>query len=800
MPSNLRMLTNFKVKKKDGDVKDFIAKNVYRSIKEAANASGVTDIEVKAVHDKVMCNLNNTFLPGETILSRKIEDMVIDVLRKNGYSAMSRLYYSHSLLKQDIKRKVKVIKKSDLDVTDFSLLVTRGRDVMTSPWQREKIEQALTRETGLNRNEARKIAKEVERKILASGLKDISTSLIRELIDNALLTTGHKQLISRQTEVGISTYDLEKIVFSNPKENSNISMHNPEAVNLATAEIVLKQYALNRVFTQQTSLAHKEGMVHIHDLGYPTRVYCSAHSLEYIKKYGLKMDNLDIISSPAKHARTLTGHLNTFLASMQAYYAGALGIGYVNIFYAPYLKGMEYSEIKQEAQHFIFSLSQSAFSRGGQVLFVDANVHTGIPSYLRDVPAIGPGGKYTGETYKEYERESQLFLKALLEVWRDGDSRGNVFAFPKCDLHITEESFSDPMQKELLEFACEVASVNGSPYFVFDRDEVTLSACCRLRTKISDQSIVKHPEKMRFCGFQNVSINLPQASYRAARNGRKNLEGVLNEIEKAVEIAVNAHLEKREFTKEMMKPGNPLWSVGKTAMDGKRYIDLDDATYIIGIVGLNECLQFLTGNQMHENDEVYETGLKIISFMYLKVKDFEKRHGLKFSLEESPAESAARRLAKVDMELFAEETREVVKGSIDEDEIYYTNSIHFAPNAPVDFIERIEKQSKFHPLIESGAIVHAFVGEHKPSTEAVFSMIKKSWQKTQCAQMTISPEFTVCEECENRVRGLKETCPYCGSPKVYGLTRIVGYFSRIPNWNKSKLGELKDRHKGNYTW
>jgi ribonucleoside-triphosphate reductase len=31
------------------------------------------------------------------------------------------------------------------------------------------------------------------------------------------------------------------------------------------------------------------------------------------------------------------------------------------------------------------------------------------------------------------------------------------------------------------------------------------------------------------------------------------------------------------------------------------------------------------------------------------------------------------------------------------------------------------------------------------------------------------------------------------------VTRIVGYFSRVANWNKSKLGELKDRHRGNYS-
>ena len=35
-----------------------------------------------------------------------------------------------------------------------------------------------------------------------------------------------------------------------------------------------------------------------------------------------------------------------------------------------------------------------------------------------------------------------------------------------------------------------------------------------------------------------------------------------------------------------------------------------------------------------------------------------------------------------------------------------------------------------------------------------------------------------------------------------GITRIVGYYSRVSNWNKSKIGELRDRvlsrHEGGY--
>jgi len=35
---------------------------------------------------------------------------------------------------------------------------------------------------------------------------------------------------------------------------------------------------------------------------------------------------------------------------------------------------------------------------------------------------------------------------------------------------------------------------------------------------------------------------------------------------------------------------------------------------------------------------------------------------------------------------------------------------------------------------------------------------------------------------------------------VTGETRVVGYFSKIQNWNKSKrYGELVARHRGRYT-
>ena len=37
-----------------------------------------------------------------------------------------------------------------------------------------------------------------------------------------------------------------------------------------------------------------------------------------------------------------------------------------------------------------------------------------------------------------------------------------------------------------------------------------------------------------------------------------------------------------------------------------------------------------------------------------------------------------------------------------------------------------------------------------------------------------------------------------GAIVLNGITRVVGYYSRVNNWNKSKVGELRDRAKGTY--
>ncbi len=803
-----------------------------------------------------------------------VQDLVEILLAESGETMLVASYKRYRKKRELARRNIRVRGEScesGLDVTDASLLlVESATSNLTLPWNRRRIVGQIMDKTNLSPEVAISVAKAVENWIIESDIKTVNTTLIRELVNNELAERGHKEQLRDLSIYGVPVDFVEKLMFTKSTENSNIVNNNPEAVNLGIAELVLKQWALDAIFSTEVKRAHDTGAIHLHDLGYPHRVYCSSHSIEYVKKYGLKeLVNLSTESKPARTASVLTGHLNTYLASMQANYAGALGIAYINILYAPFLEGMCAAEYKQIAQELIFNGAQNAFSRGGQTLFLDFNIHTGVPRYLASVPAIGPGGKYMlrlkdgtkveleeelraakdssgyplmdlyytdsstseprlvlreladathgtrydtavsealaehGEaivTYGDYLSETRMFCKALLEVWGEGDRNGRIFEFPKCDFHVSEETFEDPDQYEIFMDACRLASKNGSTYFIFDRDEVTLSACCRLRTTIDDNRMLRHPESMRFCGFQNVTINIPQAAYRASRLQSGNLlENFYSELDRTMEIAVNAHLQKKAKTAEMISgPGHPLWQIGKESCDGKPYVDLETCTYILGLIGVNDAVNFLIGHELHESKEAMKLGLKIVAHMYTKTKKLARKHNLKFTLEESPAESAARRLAKTDLVYFNREAEDVVKGD-DPDTIYYTNSIHLSADAPVSLVERIREQSKYHSMIESGAITHAFVGEEQPSAASIATLMKSVFFRTQSAQVCISPEFTYCDSCNHSMRGLIENCTRCGSDNVWGETRVVGYFSKIQNWNKSKrYGELVARQRGRY--
>jgi anaerobic ribonucleoside-triphosphate reductase len=683
--------------------------------------------------------------------------------------------------------------KEEVETTDMALFV-RTSDEAMSGWDRQRIVDALMRETYVDFDTAKGIAREVEDLIATSKIKSITAPLIRELVDTKLVEKGLEQARKMHTRLGMPLYDVDQLILHPNKENANVP-HGPEATNLTLAERIKKEYALLNVFSQDVADAHMRGDIHLHDLGFIDRPYCSGQSLEYIKRFGLSLPNSIAMAKPAKHPEVLLAHMVKFAAALQSHFAGAIGWDAINLFFAPYLVGMSDQELEQLAQMMIFEFSQQAVARGGQAIFTDLNLYWEIPKHFENVPAIGPGGEFTGRTYSDYLNESQRFAKSLFDVYQEGDGAGRPFFFPKPLVHITEKFFQTPGHAEFLYHICEVAAEKGNTYFVFDRGETAkISECCRLSFKLdqTDLEDAKQPWKMRYCALQNVTLNLPRIAYLAKGED----SALFSKIGEFVEMAVKAHLEKKCFIEKLLSLGEkgPLALLAMDR-DGSPYLRMHRASFLVGMVGLNELVQIHTGQELHQSKQAFKFGLKVIAHMKLLVDKFSQRHAMRFVLEQTPAESTAYRFAKLDLKYHSPKSGHIVKGDISKGEVYYTNSSYLNNAAILNPIERVRQEGLFHPLIEAGALTHIWLGEARPSKASLANFVIKTFQLTQNDQIAFSPEFTTCNRCNRTNRGLRPSCAYCGSEDVDGITRITGYFTKVSSWNKGKIGELRNRYR-----
>ena len=642
---------------------------------------------------------------------------------------------------------------------------------------------------------AEKISREVEDQIVLSGIKVITAPLIRELVDAKLVEHGLESARRKHTRLGVPLYDAERIILTPNKENANIP-HNPEATNMTLAESIKKQYALLEVFSQEISDAHARGDIHLHDLGFIDRPYCSGQSLEYVKKFGLSLPNALSIAKPAKHPEILLAHMVKFSAALQGHFAGAIGWDAVNVFFAPFLEGLSDRDIHQLAEMLIFEYSQQSVARGGQAIFSDINIYWETPKHFRNVMAIGPGGKETGRTYEDYQSEAQRFAMALFDVYKEGDGTGRPFFFPKPLVHITDEFFRTPGHEEFLLHISDVAADKGNTYFVFDRGETAkISECCRLSFKLeqSDLDDAKEPWRMRYSALQNVTLNLPRAAYYA--DGRRR---------QAVREARRRSRHRRARAPAEEVPDR------EPALDGHhrsaRASD-DDTGRAAVPPDAPRHVPHRSPRSQRTRAEPHRPGAprvgrgvptrasRVIAHLKLACEKWSKETGMRFVLEQTPAESTAYRMAKLDLEHFPGYAERVVKGNVDIGEVYYTNSTFLNVSHPISPIERVKKEGMFHDMIEAGALSHVWIADTRPSAEAVASFVRKTFDHTRNAQIAFSPEFTTCNTCMKVSRGLVDTCPHCSSPEVDGITRVTGYFSKISGWNKGKQGELDDRFR-----
>jgi len=540
------------------------------------------------------------------------------------------------------------------------------------------------------------------------------------------------------------------------QENSNNSRGYPSMFNLIAGSVI-RDYTLDEHYAGDIATAHKEGWMHIHDLKSGLVAYCCGHSLQSLLKQGFKGADRSA-AAPAKHLDSMLAQAANFIGTLQTEWAGAQAFNGIDTFAAPFIRhhfdkdlgryrSLGYHEVKQAIQRFVFMLNIA--TRWGESPF--SNITMDLTPYgdIANMDVIH-GGVHKEEfgTYADYQKEMDVFNKALLEVMAEGDASGRIFTFPIITYNITEDFDWD---SEIADAIIEVTAKYGLPYFnnyvstgLSLND--TRSFCCRLSLDL--RALAKKTGGTFGAGDLTgsvgvVTLNLVMLAAAADGNPAKFIQ-VLN---KYLGLAAESLIIKRRIILHSLDSG--ILPYTKMYLPDK----YDNHFSTIGVVGGHEaCLAMFGEGIDSEGGTVWiKSVLNHIRAFLLQQQELT---GNLWNLEATPAEGASYRLALCTQKKFPDAK---LAGTVEVP--YLTNST----NLPVSFTSQLWKaiahQAKIQPLYTGGTIFHVFLGE-SPDKQACKKLVRKIVETTKLSYFSITPTFSVCP-IHGYMTGKHWTCPLC---------------------------------------
>lgn len=664
------------------------------------------------------------------------------------------------------------------------ILKVLNNDGEIEDFQPIRIKNKLLEETGLSEEEAERIKNNVVTLIHKKYEDEISTSTIRSLITNQLVKKGYVAEEEKTRKLGMSVSDITDLINNGCKDNANIG-YSPEMVAKYIYDANMKEYALLNM-PSDCAEAHKEGLIHIHDLEYYyLRPNCMNYDLRFFAKNGLKIDGRGDMGSVAKPAKSLEVLLNHML---QAWMAGATvfsgGQGYVNFntLLAPFCKGRSYEDIKQAIQGFIFNCNMSLICRGGQVLFSSIALDLSVPDVLKDEPAISFGGVSIG-TYKDYQEEADLVFRAVCEVSNEKDGEGAYHRFPNILFNIRKGDLDE--YKGTCKILHETGANNPTIYYnnCLELERSTMGCRSSLPMNYTGDY---NKDCVNTGNFMYNTINLPLLALESGKDVTK----FFKKLDEVCEICYKSLIHRRNVVIDMVynkhisdfllqedkDTGEPLW-------------DIDRTTITLGYCGLNECLLELFDEDITDKD-TEDYGWQIIDYINKKKQEFFERDGLRWSVIASPAESTSFRFAKINKKKYPNAH---VQGK--GDNIYLTNSHHIPVSHNAHWMRHIENAGRFHHLSLGGDILHIWSGEVWSDPEAIWKLNKRILEIGNPVFWAYSKVFTFCRECSFTINDKLEVCPICGSTNLRIYDRITGYYLGVDTFNDGKHQEFEDRFR-----
>ena len=273
------------VRKRDGRIVPFDKSKIADAIFKAAQSVGGHDRYLaEDLAEAVTLYLENHY-NGDTPSVEEIQDIVERVLIKTGHAKTAKAYILYREKRSRIRR-VKEGKTEELlkekeetkrirEIMELSLNV-RTSDEKISKWDRNKIVETLIRETGISKNIAEFIVMEVEELIISSKVKNLSTPIVRELVNAKLIEYGFEKEREKHSRLGVPLFDVGNLIKNYEKD--------PESLSVKLGSAIKKEFALSEVFSSEISQAHLRGEININSLAHIDKFFSISINFEFLKK------------------------------------------------------------------------------------------------------------------------------------------------------------------------------------------------------------------------------------------------------------------------------------------------------------------------------------------------------------------------------------------------------------------------------------------------------------------------------------------------------------------------------------
>ena len=720
----------------------------------------------------------------------------------------------------------------------------KKRDGSLVDFNKDKIINAISKAGYVDEDTKKQIAQDIEGLChyfygdsyeCAMGVEDIQDYvehdlMLRQYADVAreYIRYRYKRELIRNTKGALSEV-LDIVNLSNQDVNEENSNKNPVILSTQRdymAGMVSKELSEKLLFPPDVMKAHKEGIIHVHDMDYAIqKMYnCALLDMEDMLQNGTVI-NGTMIEKPHSFA-TACNIATQIMAQVASNQYGGQSVSVAHL--APFVnisREKIREEFIQELEHFevfddgdvgtslmikrvVEERLKKEITRGVQTMQYQINTLMTSNGQTPFVTLF----LYLNEAKSAQEKKDlAMVIEEIIRQRYQGvkNEKGAwiTAAFPKL-IYVLEE---DNIRKGtpyyyLTEMCAKCTAKRMQPDYLSEKimlknkkTEDGVGHCyppmgCRsFLTPYLDEN-----GKAKFYGRFNqgvVSINLVDVALSADKDKNK-FWSILDE---RLELCHKALRVRHQNLKGTISNVSPIhWQYGAIARLQKgekidKLLENGYSTISLGYAGLYECCMAMFGKS-HTDPAVKPFALSVMQHLNDKCAEWKAKEHLGYSVYGTPMETTTYKFAKCLRNRFG-----VIKEVTDHD--YITNSYHVNVREPIDPFTKLQFESEFQLLSPGGAISYIECADMTKNIDAVMAVIQFIYDNIMYAELNTKSDY--CQVCgyDGEIKivtdngRLEWECPNCGNrdkTKMNVTRRTCGYLGS-QFWNQGRTEEIKDR-------